>query len=124
MFSPHEDAAPSFNVGRWTFNVQRSTFCPVLDNFRLVSRPATSFVYLMSSQKETNQLLSIRDWLRHGVSLMTREKCSFGQGFTSALEESAFLLQFALDLPREYPLEPYLDARVLPSPTAACRRTH
>ncbi len=70
---------------------------------------------MLERERETRHFVTIRDWLRHGVSQLTRENCAFGQGFTCALEESAFLLQFACDLPREQPLEPFLEARVLPS---------
>jgi ribosomal protein L3 glutamine methyltransferase len=60
------------------------------------------------------QLVTIRDYLRWGVSLMVQRDVFFGHGTDNAWDECLALLQAALYWPQ--PLEPnVLDARLLPA---------
>lgn len=61
-----------------------------------------------------DDLITVRDWLRFGVSRFTQAGLSYGHGTSSALDESAFLILSALDLPIDA-LEPWLDARLTKS---------
>ena len=56
-------------------------------------------------------LHTIRDWLRFGVTSFTRAQLVYGHGTASALDEAAFLILMALNLPVD-DLEPWLDARL------------
>jgi ribosomal protein L3 glutamine methyltransferase len=60
------------------------------------------------------ELITLRDWLRYAVTRFTAAKLVFGHGTQTALDEAAFLALHALHLPIDQ-LEPYLDARLLPS---------
>ena len=57
------------------------------------------------------ELLTARDWLRFGVSQFTRAGLVFGHGTATALDEAAFLILMALNLPIDQ-LEPWLEARL------------
>ena len=57
------------------------------------------------------ELLTVRDWLRYGVTRFTTAGLVFGHGTQSALDEAAFLILMALHLPADQ-LEPWLDARL------------
>ncbi len=57
------------------------------------------------------ELLTVRDFLRHGVSRFTAANLAFGHGATTALDEAAFLVLETLKLPIDQ-LEPWLDARL------------
>jgi ribosomal protein L3 glutamine methyltransferase len=59
-----------------------------------------------------DDLISIRDWLRYGVSRFEAARIVFGHGTATALDEAAFLILSALDLPVDR-LEPWLDARLV-----------
>ena len=59
----------------------------------------------------TNELDTLRDWLRWAVSRFGEEKLFFGHGSTDAYDEAAYLLLHALHLPLDR-LEPFLDARL------------
>jgi len=56
-------------------------------------------------------LISVRDWLRYGVSRFRAAGLVFGHGTSTALDEAAFLILSALDLPIDE-LEPWLDCRL------------
>lgn len=56
-------------------------------------------------------LVTVRDWLRYGVSRFTRAELVFGHGTANALDEAAYLILHALALPIDQ-LEPWLDARL------------
>ncbi len=58
-----------------------------------------------------NELDTLRDWLRFGVSRCNEMKLAFGHGSTDAYDEVAYLLLHALHLPLDR-LEPFLDARL------------
>jgi ribosomal protein L3 glutamine methyltransferase len=55
-----------------------------------------------------------RDCLRYAVSRFTQAKLFFGHGNANAFDEAAYLILHTLHLPLEK-LEPFLDARLLPS---------
>ena len=53
-----------------------------------------------------------RDWFRYAVSRFTAAELVFGHGTTNAVDEAAFLVLEALNLPIEA-LDPFADARLL-----------
>lgn len=59
----------------------------------------------------TDSLLTIRDWLRFGVSTFNEANLVFGHGTDNALDEAAFLILSALHLPIDT-LDPWLDCRL------------
>jgi ribosomal protein L3 glutamine methyltransferase len=65
-----------------------------------------------------DSLHTVRDWLRIGVTLFTRAQLVYGHGTRSAVDESAFLILMALDLPIDE-LAPWLDARLTMSERTA-----
>lgn len=56
-------------------------------------------------------LVTVRDWLRYGVTRFRAEKLIFGHGTSTALDEAAFLILSALELPIDQ-LDPWLDCRL------------
>ncbi|WP_172600058.1 50S ribosomal protein L3 N(5)-glutamine methyltransferase [Sulfuricystis multivorans] len=58
-----------------------------------------------------DDLITIRDWLRWGVSRFNEAKLYFGHGCDNAHDEAAWLILHALHLPPDR-LDPYLDARL------------
>jgi ribosomal protein L3 glutamine methyltransferase len=62
-------------------------------------------------------LHTVRDLLRFAVSRFTEAELVFGHGTSNAWDEAAYLVLFALHLPRTE-LEPYLDARLVPAEVA------
>lgn len=65
-----------------------------------------------------NALHTVRDWLRFGVTTFTRAQLVYGHGTRSAVDEAAFLILMALDLPIDE-LAPWLDARLTMSERTA-----
>ena len=61
-----------------------------------------------------DELITIRDLLRHAVSRFAAAELSFGHGSATALDEAAFLILEGLRLPIE-DINPWLDARLLRS---------
>jgi ribosomal protein L3 glutamine methyltransferase len=59
-----------------------------------------------------DELLTIRDLLRHAVSRFNAAELSFGHGAATALDEAAFLILEGLRLPID-DINPWLDARLL-----------
>lgn len=59
-------------------------------------------------------LETVRDWLRYGVSQFTEAKLVFGHGTSNATDEAAFLLLTSLHLPIDM-LDPWLDCRLTPA---------
>jgi ribosomal protein L3 glutamine methyltransferase len=59
-------------------------------------------------------LLSVRDLIRYAVSRFNEHKLFFGHGSDNAWDEAVYLVLHALHLPPDQ-LEPFMDARVLPS---------
>ena len=58
---------------------------------------------------DTDALITVRDWLRFGVSRMNEADVFFGHGSTNAFDEAAYLILHTLHLPIDS-LEPFLDA--------------
>src|SRR5580765_2633343 len=58
-----------------------------------------------------DELVTIRDWLRYGVSRFNAAGLVYGHGTASALDEAAYLILHTLHLPIDQ-LEPWLDARL------------
>ncbi|MDO9023276.1 50S ribosomal protein L3 N(5)-glutamine methyltransferase [Zwartia sp.] len=59
-------------------------------------------------------LCSVRDLIRYSVSRFNAHKLFFGHGSDNAWDEAVYLVLHALHLPPDQ-LEPFMDARVLPS---------
>lgn len=58
---------------------------------------------------DTDALITVRDWLRFGISRMNQAQVHFGHGTFNAYDETAYLLLRTLHLPPDT-LEPFLDA--------------
>lgn len=58
---------------------------------------------------DTDALITVRDWLRFGVSRMNAASVFFGHGTTNAYDEAAYLILHSLHLPLDR-LDPFLDA--------------
>jgi len=59
----------------------------------------------------TQELETVRDWLRYAVSRFSAGGLAFGHGTTNAFDEAAYLVLHTLKLPLDR-LEPFLDARL------------
>jgi ribosomal protein L3 glutamine methyltransferase len=59
----------------------------------------------------TQDLETLRDWLRYAITRFGERGVAFGHGTTNAFDEAAYLLLHALHLPLDR-LEPFLDARL------------
>ena len=57
------------------------------------------------------ELVTVRDWLRHAVTRFGEAGLAFGHGTTNAYDEAAYLVLWSLHLPLDR-LEPFLDARL------------
>ena len=60
------------------------------------------------------ELVTLRDWLRFAVSRFQEAGLFFGHGSAEAFDEAAYLCLHSLHLPPDR-LDPFLDARLLPS---------
>jgi ribosomal protein L3 glutamine methyltransferase len=58
-----------------------------------------------------DDLITVRDWLRYGVSRFNAAKLIYGHGTETALDEAAFLILSTLNLAID-DLDPWLDARL------------
>ena len=68
----------------------------------------------MTKDDITNELVTLRDYWRYAISRFNAAELSYGHGTTTAGDDAAFLLLDSLDLPIDA-LDPFLDARLLPS---------
>ena len=59
--------------------------------------------------KDTESLITVRDWLRFAVSRFNEAGLFFGHGSNNAFDEAAYLILHTLHLPLDR-LEPFLDA--------------
>jgi ribosomal protein L3 glutamine methyltransferase len=59
--------------------------------------------------KDTESLITVRDWLRFAVSRFNEARLFFGHGSDNAFDEAAYLILHTLHLPLDR-LEPFLDA--------------
>jgi ribosomal protein L3 glutamine methyltransferase len=66
---------------------------------------------MASGEDLEHELITLRDWLRYGVSRFNAAELAYGHGTTTALDDAAFLLLHTLHLPVDQ-LEPWLDARL------------
>lgn len=62
-------------------------------------------------RQAAEELISVRDFLRFGVTQFNIAELVYGHGTTSALDEAAFLILAALKLPIDQ-IDPWLDARL------------
>ncbi|MBI5898250.1 MAG: 50S ribosomal protein L3 N(5)-glutamine methyltransferase [Rhodocyclales bacterium] len=62
----------------------------------------------------TDELITLRDWLRWAVSRFNEAGLHFGHGTDNAWDEAVWILLATLHLPRDT-LEPFLDARLTSS---------
>ena len=65
-----------------------------------------------TSSTALDDLLTVRDFIRYGVSRMIEADVAFGHGTTNAYDEAVFMVLEGLHLPVDQ-LEPYLDARLI-----------
>ena len=65
-----------------------------------------------------NPFSTPRDLLRYATTRFNAAKLFFGHGSAEAFDEAAYLLLHTLKLPLDK-LEPFLDAKLLPSEVAA-----
>lgn len=56
----------------------------------------------MEQSAITQQLSTLRDYIRWGSSEFNRQKLDFGHGFGSALDEAVYLVLYALELPWDW----------------------
>jgi ribosomal protein L3 glutamine methyltransferase len=59
----------------------------------------------------TQELETVRDWLRYAVSRFSAAGLAFGHGMANAYDEAAYLILHTLKLPLDR-LDPFLDARL------------
>lgn len=74
-------------------------------------RPFQREAEIMPQPSPIDDLITIRDWLRHAVSRFNAAGLVYGHGTSRALDEAAFLILAALKLPI-HELDPWLDARL------------
>lgn len=68
----------------------------------------------MSDPAARSELISVRDFIRYAVSRFNAAGLFFGHGNDNAWDEAVYLTLHTLSLPLDR-LEPFLDARLLPS---------
>jgi ribosomal protein L3 glutamine methyltransferase len=73
-----------------------------------------------ASQTTSDELFTVRDWLRYAVSRFNAAQLVYGHGTANALDEAAYLILHALHLPI-HELDPWLEARLLGSERQALR---
>jgi ribosomal protein L3 glutamine methyltransferase len=64
--------------------------------------------------KASQELWTVRDWLRFAVSRFNEAELFFGHGTQEAYDEAAYLILHTLHLPIDR-LDPFLDARLMPN---------
>jgi len=69
---------------------------------------------MAKGEKRLRHLRTVRDWIRYAVSRFSAAELAYGHGTASAFEEACYLVLHTLYLPIDQ-LEPWLDARLLPS---------
>ena len=67
-----------------------------------------------SAQALTNELFTIRDWIRFAVSEFEASTIFYGHGTDNAYDEAVWLVMSALHLPLDT-VENFLDARLIPT---------
>lgn len=66
---------------------------------------------VVTAKHAADELRTVRDFIRHGVSRFTAAELTFGHGTTNAHDEAVFMVLEGLGLPIDS-LDPYLDARL------------
>ena len=66
---------------------------------------------MLSANDIAGELSTVRDYLRFAVSRFSAAGLAYGQGTSNALDEAAFIILEALDLPVD-DINPWLDARL------------
>ena len=66
---------------------------------------------MSKGQRAESELLTVRDFIRYGISLFNKAGLAYGHGTENAFDEAAWLVLETLHLPVDQ-LEPYLDARL------------
>jgi ribosomal protein L3 glutamine methyltransferase len=66
---------------------------------------------MTDAERRLDDLVTLRDWLRYGVSRFNAAGLSYGHGTETALDEAAFLLLSSLELEPD-DLAPWLEARL------------
>lgn len=66
---------------------------------------------VVTAKHAADELRTVRDFIRHGVSRFTAADLTFGHGTTNAHDEAVFMVLEGLGLPIDS-LDPYLDARL------------
>ena len=77
-------------------------------------RAVTMWPAMPDTQPMLDELVTIRDWLRYGVSQFNAAGLVYGHGTANALDEAAYLILHILHLPLDQ-LDPWLEARLLAS---------
>lgn len=76
---------------------------------------------MLKNKKTTDELLTVRDFIRYGVSCFNKAGLGYGHGTDNAFDEAAYLVLETLHLPVDQ-LEPYLEARLtLPERAAVAK---
>jgi ribosomal protein L3 glutamine methyltransferase len=73
-----------------------------------------------AQQTTSDELVTVRDWLRYAVSRFNAEQLVYGHGTANALDEAAYLILHTLHLPVDQ-LDPWLEARLLGGERQAVR---
>jgi ribosomal protein L3 glutamine methyltransferase len=79
-----------------------------------VTRGSAMTRHLSGAEDPGRHLRTVRDLLRYAVSRFNHASLAYGHGTATALDEAAFLILHTLHLPIDQ-LDPWLDARLLPS---------
>jgi ribosomal protein L3 glutamine methyltransferase len=69
---------------------------------------------MAKGEQQLRHLRTVRDWIRYAVSRFSAAELAYGHGTASAFQEASYLVLHALHLPIDQ-LEPWLDARLLPT---------
>lgn len=69
---------------------------------------------MLNQDDITRELVTLRDYWRYAISRFNAADLAYGHGTSTAGDDAAFLLLDSLDLPIDV-LDPFLDARLLPS---------
>ena len=89
---------------------------------RNAAKSAVPAAALRKAFAGTTALVTIRDWTRFAVSLFSRQKLCFGQGFENAFDEAVYLIAHTLGLPVDGGIETFFDARLTAAEISALKK--